>query len=340
MESKIRVSQPRSVSRLPVPNEGLNASPIFRLTRVTRIFQKKIFTETTPETTPAPGRYAAPGFLLRVAACAAARGGFLVFAEKTGKYRGDQSHAVSKGPKRKSGRTAARDRQSGDCARAESIVGTCRGNRPQGDRTRRRGRYGGYSRVHGAARAADQAPAGRRGAAAARKGGRQRRSDGEHRGCGRGGRPHRSRGRRIGQGRQCVRGGARQQSLRGAPERARERDQPHAGCAGACRRPRRHQGLRLAPRPPPDNWRTKLTKNRVRQPRTDLMGRRPRHTRRYRSQTQPLDRRGSAQANDTFARYYRANATSLLIAASPSWRHAKSRDRHEAGKVYPGTATR
>jgi hypothetical protein len=31
------------------------------LTRVTRIFQKKIFTETTP----APGRHAAPGFLLR-----------------------------------------------------------------------------------------------------------------------------------------------------------------------------------------------------------------------------------------------------------------------------------
>src|SRR5262245_65188433 len=139
------------MSRLPVPIEGLNGGSIFRLTRVTRIFQKKIFTETTPETTPAPGRHAAPGFLLRVAARAAARGGFLVFAEKTGKYRGDQSHAVSKGPKRKSGRTAARDRQSGNCARAESIVGTCRGDRAQGDRTRRRGRYGGHSRVHGAA---------------------------------------------------------------------------------------------------------------------------------------------------------------------------------------------
>src|SRR5262249_45271783 len=82
MESKIRVSQPRSVSRLPVPNEGFNASPILRLKRVTRIFQKKILTETAPETTPGPGRHAAPGFLLRVAACAAARGGFLVFAEK------------------------------------------------------------------------------------------------------------------------------------------------------------------------------------------------------------------------------------------------------------------
>src|SRR5262245_39071166 len=96
-------------SRLPVPIEGLNGSSIFRLTRVTRIFQKKIFTETTPETTPGPGRHAAPGFLLREPR-ARPRGGFLVFAEKTGKYRGDQSHAVSKGPKRKSGRTAARDR--------------------------------------------------------------------------------------------------------------------------------------------------------------------------------------------------------------------------------------
>src|SRR5262249_22882343 len=157
----------------------------FRLPRVTRIFQKKIFTETTL------GARAAcrAGFFVARAARAAARGGFLVFAEKTGKYRGDQSHAVSKGPKRKSGRTAARDRQSGNCARAESIVGTRRVDRAQGDRTRRRGRYGGHSRVHGAAGAADQAPAGCRGAAAARKGGRQRRSAGGHRGCGRGGGP-------------------------------------------------------------------------------------------------------------------------------------------------------
>src|SRR5215831_7837877 len=117
----------------------MHSSSIFRLTRVTRIFQKEIFTETTL------GARAAcrAGFFVARAARAAARGGFLVLAEKTGKYRGDQSHAVSKGPKRKSGRTAARDRQSGNCARAESIVGTRRGDRAQGDRTRRRGRYGG-----------------------------------------------------------------------------------------------------------------------------------------------------------------------------------------------------
>jgi hypothetical protein len=66
-----------------VPIEGLNGSSIFRLTRVTRIFQKKIFTETTP------GARAAcrAGFFVARAARAAARGGFLVFAEKTGKYR-------------------------------------------------------------------------------------------------------------------------------------------------------------------------------------------------------------------------------------------------------------
>src|SRR5262249_397310 len=145
--ARYRVSQLRGVSRLPVLIEGLNASSIFRLTRVTRIFQKKIFTETTP------GARAAcrAGFFVARAARAAARGGFRVFAEKTGKYRGDQSHAVSKGPKRKSGRTAARGRQSGNCARAESIVGTCRVDRAQGDRTRRRGRYGGPSRGHRAA---------------------------------------------------------------------------------------------------------------------------------------------------------------------------------------------
>src|SRR5215831_18345584 len=63
--ARYRVSRLRSVSRLPVLIERLNSSSIFRLTRVTRIFQKNIFTETTPETTPAPGRHAAPGFLLR-----------------------------------------------------------------------------------------------------------------------------------------------------------------------------------------------------------------------------------------------------------------------------------
>jgi Family of unknown function (DUF5681) len=58
--------------------EGLNGSPIFRLTRVTRIFQKKIFSETTP------GARAGcrAGFFVARAARAAARGGFLVFCIK------------------------------------------------------------------------------------------------------------------------------------------------------------------------------------------------------------------------------------------------------------------
>jgi hypothetical protein len=67
--------------------DGLNCSSIFCLTRVTRIFQEKIFTETTP------GARAAcrAGFFVARAARAAARGGFLVFAEKTGKYRGSRN---------------------------------------------------------------------------------------------------------------------------------------------------------------------------------------------------------------------------------------------------------
>jgi hypothetical protein len=70
--------------------DGLNGSSIFCLTRVTRIFQKKIFTETTP------GARAAcrAGFFVARAARAAARGGFLVFAEKTGKYRGSRNYSA------------------------------------------------------------------------------------------------------------------------------------------------------------------------------------------------------------------------------------------------------
>src|SRR5260370_21904400 len=86
----------------------LIAARFFGLTRVTRIFQKKILIETTP------GARAAcrAGFFVARATRAAARGGFLVFAKKQGNT-GDPSHAVSKRPKRESGRTAARDRQSG-----------------------------------------------------------------------------------------------------------------------------------------------------------------------------------------------------------------------------------
>src|SRR5262249_58235693 len=56
---------------------------IVRLTRVTRIFQKKIFTETTP------GARAAcrAGFFVARAARAAARGGFLVFCRKNRKIQ-------------------------------------------------------------------------------------------------------------------------------------------------------------------------------------------------------------------------------------------------------------
>src|SRR5262249_42644049 len=65
-------------SRLAVPIEGLNGSPIFRLTRVTRIFLKKIFTETTL------GARAAcrAGFFVARAARAAARRVSHVFRKK------------------------------------------------------------------------------------------------------------------------------------------------------------------------------------------------------------------------------------------------------------------
>jgi hypothetical protein len=65
--------------------QDLNGGSIFRLTRVTRIFQKNVFTETTPGTRTA----CRAGFFCCATATGrvAARGVFLVFAEKTGKYR-------------------------------------------------------------------------------------------------------------------------------------------------------------------------------------------------------------------------------------------------------------
>jgi hypothetical protein len=56
--------------------------PIFLLTRVTRIFQKIVFTETTRD---ARAGYRAGLFVAR--ARVRPPGVFLVFAEKTGKYR-------------------------------------------------------------------------------------------------------------------------------------------------------------------------------------------------------------------------------------------------------------
>jgi hypothetical protein len=98
MESRLR-----GVSRLPAPIEGLNGNSIFRLTRVTRIFQKKIFTETTP------GAWAAcrAGFFVARAAPAAARRGFLVFAEKQENTEETKAMPFQKG---QSGNPAGRPR--------------------------------------------------------------------------------------------------------------------------------------------------------------------------------------------------------------------------------------
>src|SRR5262249_49284801 len=81
----------------------VNGSSIFRLTRVTRIFQKKIFTETTL------GARAAcrAGFFVARAARAAARGGFLVFAEKQENTEETKAMPFQKG---QSGNPAGRPR--------------------------------------------------------------------------------------------------------------------------------------------------------------------------------------------------------------------------------------
>src|SRR5262249_43605750 len=126
--ARYRVSQLRSVSRLPVPIEGLNGSAIFRLTHVTRIFQKKIFTETTP------GARAAcrAGFFVARAARAAARGGFRVFAEKNRKIQRRSKRGRFK-------RAKAEIRPDG---RAGSSIGQLRSRRiycrnvPRGSRAR------------------------------------------------------------------------------------------------------------------------------------------------------------------------------------------------------------
>ena len=94
--------------------------------------------------------------------------------------------------------------------------------------------------------------------------------------------------------------------------------------AGACRRPRRHERLRL-PMPPPDNWLMKLTKRGARQPRTHLLCVDARDTpRRYRSQAQPLDRRGSGACR----RHVRARALEKagrnLRSCSPRAPHGKT----------------
>src|SRR6516225_7949923 len=156
-----RVSHPRGVSRLPVPIEGLNGSSIFRLTRVTRIFQKNVFTETTP------GARAAcrAGFFVARPCLRPRAAGFSFFAKKQ-ENTGEDSHALSTRPKRKSVRTPARGAQSGNRAGAGIVVGTRRAHRRQADRARGGRRHAGHSRVHGAAYAGDQAPADRRGAAA------------------------------------------------------------------------------------------------------------------------------------------------------------------------------
>src|SRR6516165_11252920 len=176
--------------------QRLNARPIFRLTRVTRIFQESVFTETTPEARAA----CRAGFFVARPRTRPLAAGFSFFAKKQ-ENTGEDSHALSTRPKRESVRTPARGAQSGNRAGARIVIRSRRGHRRQAHRARGGRRHAGHSRVHGAAYAGDQAPADRRGAAADGERGRQCRSGGNHYRCGRGRRADGNRGRRTGKGR-------------------------------------------------------------------------------------------------------------------------------------------
>src|SRR5262245_1886149 len=115
------------MSRLPVPIEGLNGGSIFRLTRVTRIFQKKILTETTPETTPAPGRHAAPGFLLRQPRARPRAAGFSCLQKKQENTEEIRAMPFQKG---QSGNPAGRPR--GIVNRATALAQTLLSERAEG----------------------------------------------------------------------------------------------------------------------------------------------------------------------------------------------------------------
>jgi hypothetical protein len=96
----------------------LVAETTFRLTRVTRIFQKKVFTETTPEARAGcrTGLFAArPRRRPRAAS---------FFSSEQ-----EKSHAVPKGPKRKPGRAPARVAQSDNHPHASFVGGSRGGDR-------------------------------------------------------------------------------------------------------------------------------------------------------------------------------------------------------------------
>jgi hypothetical protein len=117
----------------------------FRLTRVTRIFQKSVFTETTPNarTGCRARRFVARPRVRPRAAC------FFRFETS----QGEQSDAVSKGPKRQSSRAPARVAQSDNHPHASFAGGSRGGDRAQGDSVGGGRRYGRHSPMHGSARA-------------------------------------------------------------------------------------------------------------------------------------------------------------------------------------------
>src|SRR5262245_63243153 len=109
-----------------MPIEGLNGSSIFRLTRVTRIFQKKIFTET------APGARAAcrAGFLLREPRVRPRAAGFSCLQKKKENTEETKAMPFQKG---QSGNPAGRPRGivNRATALAQTLLGTSKNSSRQ-----------------------------------------------------------------------------------------------------------------------------------------------------------------------------------------------------------------
>ena len=95
--------------------------PTSLLTRVTRIFQKSVFTETTPAARAGDRA----GFLLRGRVCGRAPR-VLPCLQKKQRNTGDHSDAVSERPKRESVPAAARGMQSGNAPACEGGATNCR----------------------------------------------------------------------------------------------------------------------------------------------------------------------------------------------------------------------
>src|SRR5262249_22738848 len=161
------------------------------LTRVTKIFQKSVLAEIASE-----ARAVYRAALCCAGASAPARSALFRLTTRARSKR----YAISKGPKRKSGRSGARIAQSHDGPHAGFTGGACRGDRSKTGRVGGERRHRRNSHLHGSACTCRKGRDGRYRLAADRKAGRQRCCGAGDRGrrCGR--RSHRDRGGRLGEG--------------------------------------------------------------------------------------------------------------------------------------------